>query len=86
MNYGLYSIYDKKSELFGQILTFDNDDVAIRYFRTLVADESTLVSKYPEDFCLFGVGLWNNVDAIIEDKPPCKIFDGIEFMKGEKNG
>lgn len=61
----LYSIYDKKARQYGQVLTFQTDDVAFRHFRLLMADEDTLVAKYPADFEMYCIGKFDSEKGFI---------------------
>ena len=48
----LYSVYDKKSMIYGQIMTCQDEIQAKRLFERAVNDEETMLFHYPEDFVL----------------------------------
>ena len=65
----LFSIKDSKSLSFGKPAPAVNMDVAIRDVKILVNDnQSTLVSKFPEDFELWQVGVFHEDTGLIESK------------------
>lgn len=55
-----YSIYDRKSKTFGDLLAFPSDEkgAAVRWFRDMVLDENpkNYIRKYPDDFDLYYLG------------------------------
>lgn len=48
----LYSVYDKKSMIYGQIMTCQDEIQAKRLFERAVNDEDTMLFHYPGDFVL----------------------------------
>lgn len=48
----LYSVYDKKSMIYGQVMTCADEIQAKRLFERAVNDEETMLFHYPEDFVL----------------------------------
>ena len=45
----LYSVYDKKSMIYGQIMTCQDEIQAKRLFERAVNDDDTMLFHYPED-------------------------------------
>lgn len=69
MNYKLFSIKDVLSGNFTDILIFNNEEMAVRYFNGLCAE-----SKIKDDLQLFCLGEYNSqTGAIISD---------VKFIKG----
>lgn len=65
----LVSIKDTKSLSFGRPAPAVNKDVAIRDVKILVNDnQSTLISKFPEDFELWQVGEFHEDTGILDSK------------------
>ena len=52
----LYSVYDKKADVYSPIMQFDNDVSAVRNFQQACAQNDSLLSRYPDDFRLDYVG------------------------------
>lgn len=69
MNYFLYSIKDTCAGSFNEILIFQNDELAIRYFKNLCAE-----SKIKNDLQLYKLGTYDNITGVITNN--------VEFLKG----
>ena len=52
----LYSVYDKKADVYSPIMQFDNDVSAVRNFQQACSQADSLLSRYPDDFRLDYVG------------------------------
>lgn len=52
----LYSVYDKKANVYSPIMQFDNDVSAVRNFQQACNQTDSLLSRYPDDFRLDYVG------------------------------
>jgi len=77
----LYSVYDKKALLFGQPNFMLNDQVAIRSFTDGVKDTGSTIGKHPEDYALYHIATYNEVNGSIKpEDPPAMIGDGITFV------
>jgi hypothetical protein len=76
----IYSVYDVKSELFSTPHFVQSDGVAIRSFSTACEDESTQFNKYPSDFSLFHIGVYNIETGEIESTTPRQICNASEFV------
>jgi len=61
----VYSVYDIKSETYGDPVIFDNDVAAARAFEGAVNDGKSLFSQFPNDFKLVYVGQWSREDGTI---------------------
>ncbi len=56
----MYSVYDKKSELWKVPFYAQNAGLAIRMFTVAVRDPNTELATFAEDFELWEVGEFNN--------------------------
>lgn len=61
----IYAIRDLKAKKFQQPWLAINDEVAIRQFKTLCQDKSTLFGNYPEDFDLMKLGEYSEDNGSI---------------------
>lgn len=61
----LYSIYDRKTEQFSDVISEVNDESAIRMFTMLVNDPKTTFYNWSEDYSLFYLGSLDNLSGII---------------------
>lgn len=64
---GIYSLYDKKSELYGNTFTSVNDGTAIREMQQAVSSEGSVIQKYPSDYALYKVSEWDDESGIIQN-------------------
>jgi hypothetical protein len=55
-----YSIYDRKAKFYSTPFLQVNNEVAIREFHDLVADETLAPFKHPEDYELFLLAMFND--------------------------
>lgn len=80
MRVKVYSIYDCKTEAYLQPIYAQSKGAVIRSFSEAVNDPKTNFAKYPEDFTLFELGDWDDLNAeFILHKTPISIGKAIEF-------
>lgn len=72
---------DCKADLFGPVVQFDNDDVAIRAFFDLCRDLSTLPGKHPEDFCLARIAYYDDKSAVVASCDYTVLANGSDLAK-----
>lgn len=48
----LYSVYDKKALTYGPVMSFPMDVIAIRAIEMDINSQKSVMSSYPNDFCL----------------------------------
>jgi hypothetical protein len=65
MNLQIYTIKDSKAGTYAQPFYNVNHTTAIRAFNASLQDNSNPLSKFPEDFSLYHLGLWDDVKGII---------------------
>lgn len=61
----LYAVHDIKAGNYYPPLVAANAMVAARDFQTRVREENSLLNKFPEDFDLVEVGVWDMETGII---------------------
>jgi len=69
----LYSLYDKKTQLFSSPFAAVNDETAVRMIRTLTLDTATTVGQYPEDYDVWRLGLFDDASGAIADRDSLKL-------------
>ena len=78
----LYSVCDKKAEVYSQPFTAINDEVAVRIIRNCVANPEHTYALNPEDFQLLKVAEFDDSEGqIIPDEKP--LLDLITLAKKE---
>lgn len=81
MSTRVYSIYDVKSGMYGPVMTFCNDNTAIRSFQEMLTsgDRQSLLALYPADYILFCLGIYHQDTGVIESLPaPMNIMSGMQ--------
>lgn len=83
----VYSVYDKKAEMFFSPMTFHNDAHACREMRRVYGDPKSSLNQYPEDYDLFLVGSWDDGSAALEGLvPPRMVAKGTALVPDRGNG
>ena len=72
---------DLKADLFGPVVQFDNDDVAVRSFFDLCRDFSTLPGKYFEDFSLARIAYYDDRSAVVSSCDYTVLANGSDLSK-----
>lgn len=86
MVYLVYSLFDEKTRLFGNLMMFTTTDEAIRYFAFLVnEDKNKLICK---DLSLFLIGNYNTTTGAFEPiaVKPSIVASALDYIGGENNG
>lgn len=80
----LCSVFDAKAEAFMQPVFVQAKGQAIRSFSDAINDASTNFGKHPEDYTLFVVGEWDELDGTLYPAPaPECIVTGISLLTGD---
>ena len=66
MKHKIFSVYDSKAEAYLQPFTMSTIGLAIRSFTDTVNDKNSVISKHPEDYILFELGEFSDLDAKFE--------------------
>lgn len=56
----LYAVFDKKAEVFCQPYVSQNDSTAIRDFEHAATDDHMDIGRYPADFDLYFLGVFDD--------------------------
>lgn len=70
----LYSVYDTAAVAFIQPFCMQNDGIAVRSFQNTVNDETTTISKHPEQYALYKVAEFNDEDGYIDPLPKAELI------------
>lgn len=81
----VYSIRDKKTELYQPPFVSNNDATAIRSFKRALEQPDTLLALHPKDFELFCVGTFQDTTGEIQPYDKTKVFDGDTYLKDKQN-
>lgn len=78
---GIFSILDRKAQVFGAPFVSANRLTAQRSFKTLVHDRASVVYGSPEDFALYEVGAWNDNTGKVETQElPELVINAAELV------
>lgn len=82
MQLKMYAIRDAKAELFRQPFCKLTHGEAERDFKTLVNDEQSQVNKYPEDYDLYYLGVYDdNSGKLTTLDTPEHIIKAVQLKK-----
>ena len=76
MTYGLYSIYDVKSQVYLPPFMAKTVGEADRIFDSVIKSGQSTISEYPADHSLYQVGTFDDCGAVIEGVTPVFISKG----------
>ena len=79
MNYGIYAIYDTKTEAYAAPFAQPNNAVAMRMFSDLANDPNTNIHKHASDFRLARLGTWDDVTGKFEPEEETTIAWAVDF-------
>ena len=65
MKLELYTILDSKEEIYHQPHFLLNEQVALRQFGDMANDDTTKISKHPEDYTLWHLGSYEDSSATL---------------------
>ena len=82
MKHKIYSVYDSKAGCYLPLFTFRSRGEAIRAFTETVNDSSSSIGKYPEDYTLFELGVFDDEFGAIDLlQTPTSVGLGIDFKR-----
>lgn len=69
--FNVYSVFDRKAKAYLMPFLAENDDLAVRIFQVNCDDVDSQFHRFPDDFYLFRLAEWDNVDGtyVNEDAP-----------------
>lgn len=78
-----FSIFDSKSKVFQMPFFMLNSDQAVRAFGDAVnSPESTVISRHPEDFQLYQIGIYDDATATLTQLTPLQMLaTGTSLVK-----
>lgn len=79
----LVAIRDKKAEFFHPPYAVPTEAMAIRGFGDAVLKGNSDLSAHPEDFCLFKVGEYNQLNGKVIPVEPLSIASALDFKDKE---
>ncbi|QCQ84915.1 nonstructural protein [Blackfly microvirus SF02] len=82
MNIGVYSVLDRKSVAYGNLLFFVNDDIAKRSMVEVMGERNN-ISLYPDDFDMYHVGVFNNESGELTGVKPRLAARFGDFVRRE---
>jgi len=86
MKMQVFSIFDKKAIVFSQPFFLQNQGVALRAFADLAQDNSSKIAKHPEDYDLYQLANFDDVEGSFESlKQPVFITHALDFIKPTQN-
>lgn len=74
MIHGIYTVRDIKAQAFATPFFAQTDASAIRTFTDWCRDKNTVLSRHPEDYVLYGIGVWDDEDNDIAKHPTPKLL------------
>ncbi|AXL14477.1 nonstructural protein [Microviridae sp.] len=81
MKHLVFSVYDTKAQSYLPPIYFNSTGVALRVFTDTVNDKSTVISKHPEDYCLFHIGSFDDASCTFDLKPaPVALAQANELL------
>jgi hypothetical protein len=76
----LFSIYDGAAKCFLTPFSMRSQGEAIRAFGDSVGDSSQMISKHPEDFTLWFLGVFDEETGDFNTGAPERISKGLDFV------
>lgn len=83
MTISLYSILDIKANMYGSIMSFKNDQTAIRSFQEMLisGDSNSMLALYPYDYSLCCLGTFEQDTGVVIGNPyPQIIITGFDAV------
>lgn len=79
----IYSVYDVKAAAFTTPIFSRNNATAIRSFTLAVEQEENEFNKHAEDYSLFALGEWDELNGKIAGSTPIQIVTALELLDQE---
>jgi len=77
MRMQIFSVYDKKAKDYQGLTLAPNRDVAARWFKEGIPGSGTPMEKYPQDFLLVEVGVFDTATGILMGGDEPTVIGGI---------
>lgn len=85
MQLQLYSVYDKKTQVFSPPMSFHNDEHAQRDLANEVTSKGGMLAKFPSDYELHRVGSWDDHDGKLEAVIPPVLVCRVDQLIGSES-
>lgn len=84
MKLNVYSVFDVKAKVFGSPFYAQCHEIAIRNCAAAVreSDQSSMLSKFPEDFTLYFVGTWDDELGVLFPLSQVEVVVLLVTLKG----
>lgn len=78
----LYSILDTKGSMYGPVMSFQNDQTAVRSFTEMLisGDKNSMLALYPTDYILFCIADFDQSNGNINSLGPVSVISGLEAI------
>ena len=76
----IYSVYDTKAEAFGQPFFMQADGIAVRAFAEACKNPEGEFIKYPNDFTLYQIGMYDDSTASIFSNKPVELLTAAQAL------
>lgn len=81
MIHKVYTVYDSKAEAYLFPISYQSKGQAVRAFSEAANDKNSNIGKYPEDFTMFELGEFDDVDCSFKfHKAPVAVGVAIEYL------
>lgn len=77
----LCAVFDKKAETFGELVSFDSEQAAVRAFGDVLADTRTMIGRHPEDYKLVKLGEFDHLGGVVSGCDAFLLCDGFSFQR-----
>jgi len=84
MQWKVFTIHDSKSEIWGKPFYSQTTASGLRAFTDVVKDPQTEYNKFPHDFAIFEIGIWDDASGVMATYEAKKALGlAVEYL-GEK--
>lgn len=77
----IFSLHDGKAQMFQTPFFMPTLGMALRAFTDLCNEADTMVSRHPEDYCLYEIGEYDDADASFSPLIPIKLVGTAQEFK-----
>lgn len=81
----VYSVYDKKADMFGPLFLSNNDETAKRDVQNLLQNPNSTLSQFPGDFDIMLLGNFNDSTGVLQPMDhPLLICNTLRLIEVDK--
>lgn len=85
MIHNVYSIFDTASGLYSRPFFTSSDGEAVRSFGDIAQDGSHPIGVHPEDYTLFRIGNFDDINGLINKEPNESLVTALEMVAAARN-